>query len=293
MDFFTDDNGKYIDLHTHSTASDGSMSPSELVRHAYESGLSAMALTDHDTVAGVEEAFEEGARTGIEVIAGVEISVSPSEWGFMEHETEMHLLGYFFNGGYRALYPLLEDLRRKREQRNPKIIEKLNKLGFDITMEEVAAKAPGGVAGRGHIARVLMEKGYTNSMEEGFEKYLGTGKPAYVKKDKLTPEQGISAILESGGVPVLAHPVLLDLQPGQLAAVLERLKKAGLKGIEALYSENSPEQTRELLELAVRTGLKVTGGSDFHGVYKPKIKIGTGRGDLRVPYRLLEELKEA
>ncbi|HOQ07134.1 MAG TPA: PHP domain-containing protein [Clostridiales bacterium] len=293
MDFFTDDNGKYIDLHTHSTASDGSMSPSELVRHAYESGLSAMALTDHDTVAGVEEAFEEGARTGIEVIAGVEISVSPSEWGFMEHETEMHLLGYFFNGGYRALYPLLEDLRRKREQRNPKIIEKLNELGFDITMEEVAAKAPGGVAGRGHIARVLMEKGYTNSMEEGFEKYLGTGRPAYVRKDKLTPEQGISAILESGGVPVLAHPVLMDLQPGQLTAVLERLKKAGLKGIEALYSENSPEQTRELLELAVRTGLKVTGGSDFHGVYKPKIKIGSGRGDLRVPYRLLEELKKA
>ncbi|NLH96861.1 MAG: PHP domain-containing protein [Clostridiaceae bacterium] len=288
----TEDNGKYIDLHTHSMASDGSMTPAELVRHAFQSGLAAMALTDHDTVAGVEEALEEGARTGVEVIAGVEISVSLSEWGFNPDEIEMHLLGYFFTDGYRSLQPVLEDLRRRREQRNPKIIEKLNGMGIDITMEEVAAKAPGGVVGRGHIARVLMEKGYTASVEEGFAKYLGTGKPAYVSKDKLTPEQGIAVILEAGGVPVLAHPVLLGLERGQLPAVLERLKKAGLKGIEALYSENTPEQTRELLEVAEKTGLKVTGGSDFHGIFKPEIKIGTGRGNLKIPYRLLEELKD-
>ncbi|HPP36462.1 MAG TPA: PHP domain-containing protein [Clostridiales bacterium] len=293
MAVFFDKNGKYTDLHTHSTASDGSMTPAELVRHAYESGLSAVALTDHDTVAGVEEALEEGAKIGIEVIAGVEISVSLSEWGFSEYETEMHMLGYFFSRNFEPIQATLEELRRKREQRNPKIIEKLNEMGIDITMEEVASKAPGGVVGRGHIARVLMEKGYTANMKEGFEKYLGTGKPAYVRKDKLTPEQGIAAILQSDGVPVLAHPVLLGLQREELAAVLDRLKAAGLKGIEALYPENTPEETEELLDLAAKTGLKVTGGSDFHGIYKPEIRIGVGRGCLRVPYSLLQKLKEA
>jgi len=293
MTVFSDKSGKYTDLHTHSTASDGSMTPAELVRHAYESGLAAVALTDHDTVAGVEEALEEGARIGIEVIAGVEISVSLSEWGFTEHETEMHMLGYFFSRNFEPIQATLEELRRKREQRNPKIIEKLNEMGIDITMEEVASKAPGGVVGRGHIARVLMEKGYTANMKEGFEKYLGTGKPAYVRKDKLTPEQGIAAILQSDGVPVLAHPVLLGLQREELAAVLDRLKAAGLKGIEALYPENTPEETEELLDLAAKTGLKVTGGSDFHGIYKPEIRIGVGRGCLRVPYSLLQKLKEA
>ncbi|NMA33801.1 MAG: PHP domain-containing protein [Clostridiaceae bacterium] len=292
MTIFSEDNGRYVDLHTHSTASDGSMTPAELVRHAYESGLSAVALTDHDTVAGVEEALEEGARTGIEVIAGVEISVSLSGWG-MKFENEMHLLGYFFDGGYEPILTTLEELRRRREQRNPRVIEKLNEMGFDITMEEVAAKAPGDVVGRGHIAKVLMEKGYTASIDEGFERFLAAGKPAYVSKEKLTPEQGIAVILQSGGVPVLAHPVLMGLQREQLMVVLKRLKAAGLRGIEALYSENSPEQTREMLELAEKTGLRVTGGSDFHGSIKPDIKIGVGRGDLRVPECLLKILREA
>jgi predicted metal-dependent phosphoesterase TrpH len=292
MTIFSENNGRYVDLHTHSTASDGSMTPAELVRHAYECGLSAVALTDHDTVAGVEEALEEGARVGIEVIAGVEISVSLSRWG-TTFGNEMHLLGYFFDGGYEPILTTLEELRRRREQRNPRVVEKLNEMGFDITMEEVAAKATGDIVGRGHIAKVLMEKGYTASIEEGFRKYLAAGKPAYVSKEKLTPEQGIAAILQSGGVPVLAHPVLLGLRRGQLLDVLERLRAAGLRGIEALYSENSPEQTKELLELAEITGLKVTGGSDFHGSIKPDIKIGVGGGNLRVPESLLKELKEA
>ncbi len=331
MTDFSDYNGKYIDLHTHSTTSDGSMTPAELVRHAYERGLSAVALTDHDTVAGVEDALEAGIKTGIEVIAGVEISVSLSGWGIlaceggskwkgdspvrpdsggttphiraagelvmngtdMTYEPEMHLLGYFFNGDYESILMTLEELRRKREQRNPRIVAKLNEMGFDITMDEVRAKAHGGIVGRPHIARVLMEKGYTASVEEGFDKYLAAGRPAYVKKDKLTPEQGIAAILQSGGVPVLAHPIHLGLPAEQLADVLERLKAAGLKGIEALYSENTPEQTRELLELAEKKGLKVTGGSDFHGSFKPDIEIGVGRGDLRVPGSLLNDLKDA
>ena len=322
---FEDKNGKYIDLHTHSTASDGSMTPAELVRHAHENGLSAVALTDHDTVAGLEEALEEGARTGIEVIPGVEISVSLSGWGvqarenargresrisresredrshddfdsaFHEadraYEPEMHLHGYFFSGNYGSIQATLEYLRRKREQRNPRIIERLNEMGISITMEEVAAKAHGGIVGRAHIARVLVDKGYAAGIDESFDKYLAVGRPAYVRKDKLTPGQGIAAILQSGGVPVMAHPIHLGLEPGQLAAVLERLKAAGLKGIEALYTDNTEEQTRELLELAEKTGLVVTGGSDFHGTFKPDIKIGVGRGSLRVPESLLESLR--
>jgi hypothetical protein len=303
-----DINQKYIDLHTHSTASDGSMTPPELVRHAYRKGLSAVALTDHDTVAGAEQALEEGRRLGIEVIAGVEISVSLSIWDLpaykcpdcgrsedhaqKSNEPEMHLLGYFPNGGYEPILKTLEELREKREQRNPRIVSKLNEMGFDITMDEVASKAKGGIAGRPHIARVLLEKGYISSMAEGFDKYLAPGRPAYFRKDKLTPEEGIAEILRSGGIPVLAHPIYLGLEGSQLDQVMKRLKAAGLAGIEALYTDNTPEQTKELLELAARNGLIVTGGSDFHGSFKPDIEIGIGRGNLRIPYELLPGLKQ-
>lgn len=287
---------KYVDLHTHSTASDGSMTPAELVRCAHEKGLAAIALTDHDTVDGVEEALEEGARTGTEVVAGVEISVSLSGWDYPGSdeesvEPEMHLLGFFFSGNYEPILKTLEELREKREQRNPRIIRKLNEMGFDISMEEVRAKAPGGIAGRPHIARVMMEKGYVSSIAESFEKYLGVGRPAYFRKDKLTPEEGIAAILNAGGIPVLAHPVLLGLKSGPLDQVLKKLKAAGLIGMEALYTENTPEHTREFMELAAQNKLLVSGGSDFHGSFKPDIEIGIGRGNLRVPYEVLENLK--
>jgi len=287
---------KYVDLHTHSTASDGSMTPAELVRYAHEKGLAAIALTDHDTVDGVEEALEEGARTGTEVVAGVEISVSLSGWDYPGSdeesvEPEMHLLGFFFSGNYEPILKTLEELREKREQRNPRIIRKLNEMGFDISMEEVRAKAPGGIAGRPHIARVMMEKGYVSSIAESFEKYLGVGRPAYFRKDKLTPEEGIAAILNAGGIPVLAHPVLLGLKSGPLDQVLKKLKAAGLIGMEALYTENTPEHTREFMELAAQNKLLVSGGSDFHGSFKPDIEIGIGRGNLRVPYEVLENLK--
>jgi len=287
---------RYIDLHTHSTASDGSMTPAELVRYAYGKGLAAIALTDHDTVDGVAQALEEGARLGMEVVAGVEISVSLSEWDFPgpgdgSEEPEMHLLGFFLKGGYESILGTLEGLREKREQRNPRIVRKLNEMGFDISMDEVKAKAPGGIAGRPHIARVMVEKGYASSIAECFEKYLGIGRPAYFRKDKLTPEEGISAILNAGGIPVLAHPVFLGLRGSLLDQVLKKLKAAGLMGIEALYTENTPDLTGELMELAEQNGLLVSGGSDFHGSFKPDIEIGIGKGDLRVPYAVLESLR--
>ncbi len=295
LSFETED--KFIDLHTHSTSSDGSLEPDALVRHAYGLGLAAVALTDHDTVSGVGAALEEGEKLGMEVIPGVEISVSLSSWELpaftrSHAEPEMHLLGYFFSGSYELLAGTLDELQQKREQRNPKIIAKLRELGFDITLEEAARKAAGGIVGRPHIARVLLEKGYISSISEGFDRYLAAGRPAYFRKDKLTPEEGIAEIIRAGGVPVLAHPIYLGIGGRQLGEVLVRLKAAGLKGIEAIYTENTKEQTEELLKLAEEYDLKVTGGSDFHGSFKPDIEAGTGRGGLRIPYSLLSALKE-
>ncbi len=276
---------KYIDLHTHTTSSDGSMTPEELIRHAYSKGLAAVAITDHDTIGAVEQAIEEGNKIGIEVIAGVEISV--------DFSTELHLLGYFLNGGYEPILRMLKVLRKMREQRNSKVVNKLNELGVSISLDEVNSKAAGGIAGRPHIARTLVEKGYVEDMVDAFDKYLGVGKPAYFKKSKLTPREGIAEILRSGGIPAVAHPIYLDMTYEQLDSLLGELVGYGLMGIEAIYAGNTDEQTAQLLELAKKHHLLVTGGSDFHGSYKPDIEIGSGRGSLKVPYSVLTELRRA
>jgi predicted metal-dependent phosphoesterase TrpH len=274
---------RFVDLHTHSTASDGSMTPSEIVRHAKGSGLSAVALTDHDTVDGVKQAVEEGKKIGLEVVPGVEIS--------LDYKTEMHLLAYFFDDSYMKIEPLLERFRRSREERNPKMVEKLNSLGMDITMEEVVAEAKGRVVARPHMANVMVRKGYVKSVAEAFERFISNGKPAYVKRDSLTPEKGIQAIREAGGIPVLAHPIYLRLDWGKLDELLLRLVSEGLMGIEAYYVDNSQEDTGNLLNLAIKHNIVAAGGSDFHGSFKPDIKIGSGRGNLKVPYEVLERLK--
>lgn len=275
---------KRIDLHTHSTASDGSMSPRELVRHAKDSGLNVMAITDHDTIDGVEEALDEGAKIGIEVIAGVETSV--------EFEPEMHILGYFFGNTYKNFESTLEKLRISRDERNPKMVKRLNSLGFDITMEEVRAEAKGNIVARPHMASVLLKKGYVKSIREAFDKYISDGKPAFVKKDKMSPEECIEALTEAGGIPVIAHPIFLNLTWRKLDALVERLVKVGLKGIETYYVENSGDDTGNLLRIAIKHNIIPTGGSDFHGIFKPGIKIGEGKGNLSVPYEVLERLKK-
>jgi predicted metal-dependent phosphoesterase TrpH len=275
---------KHIDLHAHSTASDGSMSPRELIRHAKESGLAAVALTDHDTIDGVEDALDEGAKVGIEVIAGVETSVA--------FNPEMHILGYFFGDTYKKIEPTLLKLRIKREERNPKMVEKLNGLGFDISMEEVRAEAKGNIVARPHMASVMMKKGYVKSIQEAFEKYIADGKPAFVNKDKLTPEECIEAIAKAGGIPVIDHPIFLGLTWSKLDELVARLVKVGLKGIETYYVENSGDDTGNLLRIAIKHNIIPTGGSDFHGRFKPDIKIGEGKGNLSVPYEVLERLKK-
>jgi len=274
---------KFIDLHTHSTASDGSLSPEELVRHAHDKGLAAIAVTDHDTIDGIGQALQEGQKIDMEVIPGIEISV--------DFDPEMHILGYFFDSSYMNIENTLEVLRKNREERNPRMVKKLNEMGFDISMDEVMEQAGGRIVARPHIARVMMKKGYVESVSEAFEKYLSAGKPAYIKRKMLSPEEGIKEIIKAGGLPVLAHPIYLELDFKSLDKLLEYLVDKGLKGIEAHYVDNSEEETQNLLKLADKHKLLVTGGSDFHGSFKPNIEIGVGFGNLHVPYELLERMK--
>lgn len=275
---------KYIDLHTHTVASDGSMTPGELVMHAASNGLSAIAITDHDTIDGISQALEQGRISGIEVIPGLEISV--------DFEPEMHILGYFSDKNYSNIKETLNMLREKREERNPKIVNKLRELGFDINIGEVRAEALGKIVGRPHIAKVMVNKGYSASIKEVFEKYLSSGRPAYFKKNKLTPVDGIKEIKKAGGIPVLAHPLLLQRDYQKLDKIMETLVVDGLMGIEAIYAENSKEDTKNHIRLAKKYKLIITGGSDFHGNLRSGVSIGKGYGNLRVPYKYLEKLKE-
>ncbi|ACL75196.1 PHP domain-containing protein [Ruminiclostridium cellulolyticum] len=276
---------KIIDLHTHSTASDGSMSPAELVRHAKAIGLAAIALTDHDTVDGVEEAINEGKRSGIEVIPGIEISV--------RYKPEMHILGLFPDcDKYINIRSELYVVKKGRQDRNRKIINRLNELGIEITEDEVKNVAMGDITGRPHIARVLVAKEYVKNINEAFDIYLSKDGLAYFQRFELEPADGIKAIRKSGGIPVIAHPVFLRKNYNEMDELLGELKGYGLAGIEAYYSENTKEDTGNFLRLAIKHGLVVTGGSDFHGIFKPGIELGHGSGGLKVPYELLDKLRE-
>ena len=279
-------NTGFIDLHVHTTASDGTLTPAETVRLAADSGLKAVAITDHDTVDGIAEAVAAGGEAGIEVVPGVEISV--------DFGGEMHILGYYIDPQNRHLQQALRRLRGYRDMRNPRIIEKLQGMGFDISLAEVSAMAPREVIGRPHFAAVMKQKGYVRDNEQAFELYLGAGKPAYVKKERLTPREGIALIAAAGGIPVLAHPKYLSANRGpNLEGMVEELMKYGLKGIEVFYTSHTPEDTERLYRLARKKGILATGGTDFHGANKPKTKIGIGEGGLAVKYELLEQIKQS
>lgn len=275
-----------IDLHLHTTYSDGSLPPAEVVALAHQAGVSALAITDHDIMDGLPEATDAGRRLGIEVIPGIELSSRYADG-------ELHILGYFLNAQDPVLGERLAQVRANRHARNPQIIAKLNELGLAITYEEVRALAGTDAVGRPHIARVLMNKRHVTSAKEAFDRYLAAGKPAYVPRVLPDPVEAITWIREAGGVPVLAHPLWIPEKTETLHALCRRLKDAGLMGIEVHYSTHKPWQTTQFLELARQLDLLVTGGSDFHGVTKPDIEVGTGRGDLRVPERLLEPLRQA
>ncbi len=279
-----------IDLHLHTTASDGSLPPEQVIVLAQAAGVSALAITDHDTVEGLPRAIEVGANAGIEVIPGIELS---ARYGPGGPQGEIHILGYFLDWKDAGLHAALGRFRATRHARNPRIIEKLNALGLDITYEEVKALAGTESVGRPHIARVLMEKEYVTSAKEAFDRYLSAGAAAYVPRELPEPADAIAVIRAAGGVPVLAHPSWLERADQSIYKICERMKGEGLRGVEVHYSTHRPEQTAQYLETARRLDLLVTGGSDFHGLTKPDIQVGTGRGTLSVPQKLLEPLRAA
>ena len=275
-----------LDLHLHTTYSDGSQPPATVLEMAERANVTALAITDHDTLDGIPEAIDIGKKLGIEVIPGVEIS---SRWG----ESELHILGYFLDCKDPALHQRLASLRESRHTRNPRIIDKLNALGLALTYEEVRELAGTESVGRPHIARVLMKKGYVKSAKEAFDRYLADGAAAYVPRDLPDPSEAISWIRSAQGIPVLAHPVWVKQKEVGMQRVCTQLKAEGLLGIEVHYSTHNPQQTAQYLEIARRLDLLVTGGSDYHGLTKPDIEVGIGRGGLEVPSKLLEPLKKA
>jgi len=276
-----------IDLHTHTTASDGTLSPAELVRYAAQKRLEAVAVTDHDTVEGVAEALSAGTVTGIEVVPGIEISARYPG-------ATLHILGYYPDISDPGFLKSIRLLQQARAERNPEIIRRLQKLGIDITLDEVTRKAETGQTGRPHFAQVLLEKGYVKTIREAFDKYLKKGAAAYVDKFRFPPQEAIAHIRNAGGIPVLAHPQTLKCPSATvLELFLTDMVSYGLMGIEAHYPDHTPADTAQYERLAEKYGLLVTGGTDFHGKALSGIDIGSGRGSMQVDYGLLEKLKSA
>ena len=273
-----------LDLHLHTTHSDGSFTPAEVIDLAHKAGVTALAITDHDITAGILEATVAGQTHGIDVIPGVEISS-------IIGTSELHILGYFLDYQDARLNERLARLRDSRHRRNPKIIERLQAAGIAITYEEVCALAGTDSVGRPHIARVLMEKGVVASAKEAFDLWLADGRPAYVPRELPTPSDAMQWIREAKGLPVLAHPTWVKPTDGTLTDLVRQLKADGLDGVEVHYSTHTPRQTREYLALAKQLDLLVTGGSDFHGLTKPDIDVGIGKGALHVPGSLLDKLR--
>lgn len=274
---------KYIDLHTHSLKSDGSMTPTEVVEAAKAAGLAAIALSDHDTVDGLEEAIEAGKRLGVEVVPAIEFSVLS--------KTETHILGYFIDYKNPELLQMLKEIVDLRIERNHVTCARLNELGFDITLDEVRALAPNNFVGRAHFARVLMDRGYTSSVKEGFDKYMSVGKYAYCEKQHLSASDAVKLIAKCGGVSFLAHPHLTKLPDDELKAFLIELKGYGLSGLEGYYTDYTPEMEIKYRSLAEELGMIYSGGTDFHAKMKPHISIGTGLGNMKIPYSVLETIK--
>lgn len=275
-----------VDLHTHSTASDGSDSPAELVKLAANLGLKTIALTDHDTQEGLGDARLAATDVGIELIAGTELSLQYAKGG-------MHLVVLWLEPGSGPLQDRLRGLQDGRGSRNEAIVARLNELGMTISLEEILEEAGGGSVGRPHIAAVMVRRGHVSSIQEAFDLWLATGKPAYLGRPRLHPEEAIGLAREAGAVPVLAHPHTLNIdRAAEMAELLTGLGSAGLVGLEAFYSSYQRHEREGYADLARRFGLVPSGGSDYHGTYKPGLELGTGYGDLLVAESVLEELRQ-
>lgn len=266
-----------VDLHIHSTVSDGKFSPEEIVRKAAGAGLKVIALTDHDNVDGIAAALEAATEyPGLRVIPGVEISTDVPQG-------EVHMLGYFIDYTDTELLDQLDNMRSSREKRAQDMIARLTGLGMPVDWQRVRELAGEGSVGRPHIAQAMLEKGYISNLKEAFSKYLGSGGPAYVRREKLTPSEAVKLILRTGGLPVMAHPLTVDNYEELIAG----LTADGLAGIEAYYGEFSTEDVKKLVRLADKYGLIATGGSDYHGLDE---NTETPLGGSNVPMEAAEKL---
>lgn len=335
-----------VDLHVHSNRSDGTYSPTELVDYAMEKGLAAFALTDHDTVDGLDEAIsyaeelrqkrprsreakdlrESGALKDMdtpmdaallqppiipEVIPGIEFSTeysdapapseidAPNELREQMPQTtprermgqDVHIVGLYIDYRSQHFRAQLQEFVDSRTSRNHKMCRLLREAGIDVTYEKLQEEFPGAVITRAHYARYMLTHGYIGSIPEAFERYIGDRCPCYVPREKVTPVQAVKLILEAGGIPVLAHPILYHMSDARLDALTAELKNAGLIGIEAVYSTYKPHEERQIRALAKKYDLLISGGSDFHGANKPGLDLGTGYGNLFVPLGILDNLK--
>ena len=318
-----------VDLHVHSTCSDGTFTPEELVDYAIQKGLTAFALTDHDTVNGLDRAirYADGLRQAQAAspvisshndaddrfpvsfsrndaaahlpgssVPAADVPRVPEIIPGIELSTEyqgkdIHMVGLFIDYRQPEFAHYLEDFIRSRENRNEKMCALLREHDIDITYEALLAEFPGAVITRAHFARYLLSHGYIQSMKEAFDRYVGDHCPCFVPREKVTPAQAVELILGAGGVPVLAHPILYHMSDDRLDTLVAELKKIGLVGIEAIYSTYNTAEERQIRGLASKYDLQISGGSDFHGANKPKIDLGTGWGKLYVPDEVLENLR--
>ena len=274
-----------IDLHIHSTYSDGVLKPAELVDLAKSQGLSAISITDHDTADGAGEAIQRGLEKGIEVISGIEIS----SW---HGDTSMHILGYLFRSDDEQFNSRLQLLQQGRDARNIRIIENLNKLGITVELEELLQYSEYGQTGRPHIARLLVDKGIAKTVDLAFKYYLGRGAAAYAERFRFSARDAIAMIREAGGVAVLAHPSSLDPSLRSTPSLLKDLHKVGLNGVEVYYPSHSSKAVKALLKMAGDIGLLITGGSDFHGPERSGYKINKWVHKTNIPYDLVTAIKK-
>lgn len=281
-----------IDLHSHTNKSDGTLEPSELVDLAAEKGITYLAVTDHDTVAGIEEAIGRAAMINADassslhapvIIPGIEFS---TDWG----GRDVHVVGLDIDHHNEEFVGKLQSFLDSREGRNRKMAENLKKMGIGISFDGLMKMFPDCVLTRAHFAKYLYEYGYVRSVHEAFERYLGPDSPAYVPREKITPVQAVEMTLSAGGIPVLAHPLIYRFGDDKLRELIAEMKEVGLVGIEAMYSTHSAEDVEYVKKLASETGLKISGGSDYHGNNKPGIELGTGCGDMNIPEQVWFDL---
>lgn len=274
-----------VDLHVHSNKSDGSLSPTELVNYAVEKGLSAFALTDHDTTDGIEEALSAAKGKNIEVIPGIEFST--------EYEgQDIHIVGLYID--YKSDYfkRRLVNFVNGRKIRNKEMCRRLTEHGIPVAYEELAAEFPGCVITRSHYARFMLNHGYVKSLKEAFERYIGDHRPCFVPRKKITPMRAVEIILKAGGFPILAHPLLYHMSKSRLEKLVALLKDMGLQGLEAVYCTYTASDEREMRALAAKYDLCISGGSDFHGSAKPGLDLATGYGKLFIPQEILDKINE-